>query len=210
MGKLIKRTFFDRPVLTVAPELLGCWLCRRLPDGQILRGRIVEVEAYLGRIDAASHSFRGPTNRNRVMFGPAGYSYVYFTYGMHHCVNVVTEPEGTPTAILIRGLDNIDNANGPGRICKVMEMTREQSGIDLTTKDGGLWIEHGTLMEHEIIMVSPRIGISVAVDHLWRFFVKGSPGVTKNPLNKSAVPLMANEDIRKATAAADQIRKKQH
>ena len=208
MGKLIKKDFYDRPVLVVAPELLGCWLCRRLPDGQILRGRIVEVEAYLGQIDPAAHSFRGPTNRNRVMFGPPGFSYVYFTYGMHHCVNVVTEPEGKPTAILIRGLDNIDHANGPGRICKVMELTREQSGIDLTNKDGGLWIEHGTPSENEIIMISPRIGISVAVDHLWRFFVKGSPGVTKSPMNKSAVPLIANDDTRVKTAAASHTRKK--
>jgi DNA-3-methyladenine glycosylase len=194
MGRLIKKSFYDRPVLTIAPELLGCWLCRRLPDGQVLRGRIVEVEAYLGRIDPASHSFRGPTNRNRVMFGPPGHSYVYFTYGMHHCVNVVTEAPGTPTAILIRGLDNIENGNGPGRICKLMELTREQSGIDLTTKDGGLWIEHGTLNEHEIVMISPRIGISVAVDKPWRYFVKGSPGVTKNPLNKSAIPFTENDE----------------
>jgi len=167
---------------------MGCWLCRRLPNGEVRRGRIVEVEAYMVG-DPASHAFRGPTKRNRVMFGPAGVSYIYFTYGMHYCFNIVTEVDGTPTAILIRGLDNIENANGPGRICKALELTTEQSGIDITTRDSGLWVEHGIPNEDETIMVSPRIGISVAREHFWRFFINGSPGVTKNAMNKLARPL---------------------
>src|SRR5689334_4323988 len=122
MGILLKRSFYNRPTLVVARDLLGCHISRRLPNGEIRRGRIVEVEAYLVG-DPAAHSFRGPTKRNLVMFGPPGFSYVYFTYGMHHCLNFVTEAKGTGTAVLIRGLDQIEHANGPGRICRELELT---------------------------------------------------------------------------------------
>ncbi len=168
------RRFFARPTLDLAHALLGTWLCREI-DGQVLRGRIVEVEAYTD--DAASHCRqRRRTPRNAVMFGHAGHAYVYFTYGMHHCVNVVAERHGEPGAVLIRGLDHLPGANGPGRLCRVLAIDRALDGVDLTAGER-LWIERGR--HREPIVQTTRIGIRSAAELPWRFYLAGSPGVSR-------------------------------
>jgi DNA-3-methyladenine glycosylase len=170
------RRFYTRPALALAPALLGAHLYHRRGDA-VLRGRIVEVEAYTD--DAASHAReRRRTPRNSVMFGPAGHAYVYFTYGMHFCVNVVAERDGIPGAVLIRGLDGLAGANGPGRLCKALGLDRRHDGLDLTTGDV-LWLERGTRRGSERIVVATRIGIQVATELPWRFYLAGSPGVSR-------------------------------
>jgi DNA-3-methyladenine glycosylase len=172
----LPRRFYARPTLVVARALLGCQLCHRVGD-TVQRGRIVEVEAYTD--DAASHSRgRRPTPRNAVMFGAAGHAYVYFTYGMHFCFNIVAETHGTPGAVLIRGLDGLAGANGPARLCRVLGLGREHNRLDLT--DGSvLWVERGRLRRAERVVQTTRIGIRSAVDLPWRFYVAGSPGVSR-------------------------------
>jgi DNA-3-methyladenine glycosylase len=170
------RRFFTRPAVALAPALLGTYLCHRHGD-RILRGRIVEVEAYTD--DAASHSRgRRRTPRNAVMFGPAGYSYVYFTYGMHYCFNVVGERDGVPGAVLVRGLEGIPGANGPARLCKALGLDRRHNHLDLTIGDS-VWLERGRRGAAERVIQTTRIGIHVAVDLPWRFYLAGSPGVSK-------------------------------
>jgi DNA-3-methyladenine glycosylase len=167
------RSFFARPTLEVARALLGCRLHRRI-DGQVLHGRIVEVEAYT--TDAASHARDARrTPRNTVMFGPPGHAYVYFTYGMHFCFNVVTETEGVPGAVLLRGLDEIAGAHGPARLCRVLGIDLRHNGIDLTASDE-LCITAGCGGE---VVTSTRIGIRVATDLPWRLHLAGSPGVSR-------------------------------
>ena len=150
----LPRRFFARPALVVARALLGCHLWHRSGD-QIVCGRIVEVEAYTD--DDASHSRRGrPTPRNTVMFGPAGHAYVYFTYGMHFCFNVVAENDGVPGAVLIRGLDGIAAAHGPGRLCRALGLDRRHNGLDLTL-GSPLWIERTAPMAE---LISPIPGMN--------------------------------------------------
>ncbi len=123
------REFFERPTLLVAKELLGKYLVFKGKSG-----RITEVEAYIGEDDPACHAAKGVTPRNKVMFGPAGYSYVYFIYGMYHCLNFVTEKEGFPAAVLIRAvkIEDVDSPiDGPGKLCKIFGIGREHSGVDL-------------------------------------------------------------------------------
>lgn len=168
------RRFYARPTLDLARTLLGTWLCREIA-GEVVRGRIVEVEAYTD--DAASHCReQRRTPRNAVMFGAAGHAYVYFTYGMHHCVNVVAERDGVPGAVLIRGLDGIPGANGPGRLCRALAIDRALDGVDLTIGDR-LWIEAGR--HRERIIQTTRIGIRRAADLPWRLYLAGSPGVSR-------------------------------
>jgi DNA-3-methyladenine glycosylase len=175
-AKPLPRRFFARPTLEVARAILGCVVCRRI-DGQVLRGRIVEAEAYTD--DDASHARGGRrTARNAPMFGPPGHAYVYFTYGMHHCLNVVTEADGVPGAVLIRGLDGIAGAHGPARLCRLLRIDGRENGLDLTAGEA-LWIEPGRRKRGEPIVASPRIGIRVATDLPWRFYVAGSPGVSR-------------------------------
>ena len=171
----LPRAFFARPTLRVARALLGCVLCHRVGE-RVLRGRIVEVEAYTD--DPASHAHARQTPRNAVMFGPAGHAYVYFTYGMHFCFNVVTEPAGTPGAVLIRGLEGLDHANGPARLCRAMHIGRVHNGLDLTSGDL-LWVEGGRRRRGERTVRSTRIGIREAQHLPWRFYLLGSPGVSK-------------------------------
>jgi DNA-3-methyladenine glycosylase len=176
MPAALPRSFFARPTLVVARALLGCRLCRRIGDG-VRSGRIVEVEAYTD--DAASHSRnRRPTPRNAPMFGLAGHAYVYFTYGMHFCFNIVTEIDGVPGAVLIRGLDGIDAANGPARLCRALAIGRGQNGIDLT-ESRHLWLERGRLAPRSRVIQTTRVGIRVAMDLPWRFYVAGSAGVSR-------------------------------
>jgi DNA-3-methyladenine glycosylase len=166
----------------VAPDLLG----KILVVGPCC-GRITEVEAYGGSDDAASHAARGRTPRNAVMFGPGGVLYVYFTYGMHHCANIVTGPVGDAQAVLLRGLEPMDGieemrlrrskartdrdlSNGPGKLCAALDLDLRHNGLDLTKSDIGLY-DDGFAPTNST--VTPRIGISKAVDVPWRWLATG-------------------------------------
>ncbi|MGD9762730.1 MAG: DNA-3-methyladenine glycosylase [Candidatus Binatia bacterium] len=172
----LTRRFYCRPTLELAPALLGHWLCRDV-GGTVRRGRIVEVEAYTD--DPASHARgRRRTARNAVMFGPAGHLYVYFTYGMHYCANVVADREGEPGAVLIRGLDEITGANGPGRLCRALAIDRELDGLDLSTSPV-LWIARGRRRPGEFVVQTTRVGIRHAAELRWRFYLSDSRGVSR-------------------------------
>lgn len=176
--------FLRGSVAEVAPRLLGCILEREL-GGHILRGRITEVEAY-DQTDAASHSYRGKTERTAVMFGPPGYLYVYFTYGMHYCCNVVVGEPGYGAAVLIRGvtplageeimLDNrrgrggVELTNGPAKVCQAFGIDKRLNGHDLRAPPLRLIL--GEPVPKSQITITPRIGISQAKDELWRFMIK--------------------------------------
>src|ERR1700722_12034729 len=131
MAERLSRDFFSRPTLTVAQELLG-----KIMVFKGTAGLITETEAYIGQDDPACHAARGKTPRNAIMFGPAGFSYVYFIYGMYYCLNFVTEDEEVPAAVLIRGLMLIEpsplHLNGPGKICRHLSITRDHNAIDVT------------------------------------------------------------------------------
>lgn len=172
----LTRDFFARPTVAVAPDLLGVQLTRTLPEGEILRAEIVEVEAYT-EDDPACHAFRGVTDRCRVMFGPPGFAYVYFIYGMYYCLNVVTESKGTPGAVLIRAL-GIPGGDGPGKLCRLWNIDRTQNGVDLLDPASPLYLEAGTKYGAKQISVTERIGINVAVERPWRFFVTDHPHVS--------------------------------
>jgi DNA-3-methyladenine glycosylase len=182
------RRFFSRPTLDLARALLGQTLCRRAGDA-ILRGRIVEVEAYTD--DPASHARGGRrTPRNAVMFGPAGHAYVYFTYGMHFCFNIVAAREGVPGAVLVRGLEGPAAANGPARLCRALQLDRAQDGVDLTL-GAAVWVERGGRRRNEIIVQTTRIGIRAATELPWRFYLAGSPGVSRRDRAAEAAQLAA-------------------
>jgi DNA-3-methyladenine glycosylase len=189
-AKKLARSFYERPTLKIGPDLIGKYIVFRSPDGK-LSARIVEVEAYVGQEDPACHAARGQTPRNRVMFGPGGFSYIYFIYGMYNCLNFVTELEGKPAALLLRaaepsqGLDmmrqnsprkkDIDLLSGPGKFCRSFGLTRKQNGLDLT--GNVLWIED----RHETpanVVRTKRIGINVGVDLPWRFYDADSKAVS--------------------------------
>lgn len=174
--KTYHQEFFARPTLEVAPELLGAFLCKREEKGVIKHARIVEVEAYTAD-DPACHAFKGLTERCRVMFGPAGRTYVYFIYGMYNCLNVVTEGDGIPGAVLIRALE-FQDANGPGKLCRAFNIDRSYNDLDLSDTSGPLWLAQSKLLAANEIGCSPRIGISQAQDRLWRFFVKDHPNLS--------------------------------
>ncbi len=172
------------PVLEVAPRLLGAVV----RHGEV-EVRITEVEAYDGPDDPGSHAYRGRTDRNAVMFGPPGRLYVYFTYGMHHCCNVVLGPTGTPSAVLLRagevvaGLDlarqrrgssDRDLARGPARLCQALAITREQEGVDLVT--GPVTLTPGEPVTGHA--TGPRVGLRRAADRPWRFWIPGEPTVS--------------------------------
>ncbi|HEV3461081.1 MAG TPA: DNA-3-methyladenine glycosylase [Candidatus Dormibacteraeota bacterium] len=185
------RRFFARDPVVLARDLLGRVLFYRTPEG-LLAGRIVETEAYTGDADAASHAFRGRTPRNAVMFGPAGYAYVYFTYGMHYCLNVTAEPPGTAGAVLLRALEPLAGVeimrtrgdrgpearllSGPGKIGRAFGLTLEDNGRDFTR--GPLGIAAGSPVPDREVARSRRIGISRAIDLPYRFAVAGSGSVS--------------------------------
>lgn len=168
--------FYRRSTPLVAKALLGSYLCRRLPTGEVLRCKIVETEAYRDD-EPACHAARGPTPRCAVMFGPPGISYVYFIYGNYHCLNVVTEPEGRGCAVLIRAVEG-DDTDGPGKLCRQLGITREHNGIDLTSAESELWISPGEAPKRSAIGTSSRIGISSAQHLLWRYFIMDHPNVS--------------------------------
>ena len=180
------------PVLEVAPRLVGAVLRHESTDG-VVAVRLTEVEAYAGEADPGSHAHRGPTARNQVMFGPPGHAYVYFTYGMHHCMNVVCGTEGHASAVLLRagevveGVElarvrrgsarNLDLARGPARLCSVLGVDLAHNGLDL--RDSPL-----TLRLREVphdkgdISTGPRVGLRSAADRPWRFWLNGDSTVS--------------------------------
>ncbi len=188
--KKLPLSFYRRPAPEVAPELLGKVLTRRSDEG-IASGRIVEVEAYGGCDDAASHAYTGIRPRNEVMFGPAGRVYVYFIYGMYHCVNAVTGQNGEGEACLIRALEparGIDLmirrrglnemrklTNGPGKICTALHIDRSLNGRLLTSSE--IFISDDGYVPRRIER-SQRIGIGKAKEKLWRFYIEDNPYVS--------------------------------
>jgi DNA-3-methyladenine glycosylase len=201
-SKIITSDWLSRSALTVAPDLVGCTLVRWLPDGSQLRGMIVETEAY-EEGDPACHAYRNRTDRNAVMFGKAGYIYVYLIYGIYHCVNIVTDRDHFASAVLIRALqmetlppelintqekpDRI--AAGPGKLCRVMAIDRSLSNTKLGSpaeQGQTLWLEHrhptwqkkletGTLN----LIQTTRIGLTQGIDLPWRWYLQGSPAISK-------------------------------
>lgn len=174
MGKVLPREFYERATLRVAHDLLGKILCRRLVNGKILRGRIVEVEAYLGVKDAAAHTFGGRrTERVRSMYLSGGHAYVYFIYGMYHCLNFVTRTADHPEAVLIRAIEPLHPAaepatrakiptNGPGKLCRHYQINKEQDGARLWTKRSSLWVEDAPRVPARERVTAARIGVDYA------------------------------------------------
>ncbi|MBK4737129.1 DNA-3-methyladenine glycosylase [Noviherbaspirillum pedocola] len=179
----LPRAFYDRDTATVARELLGCLLVHRV-DGEERIGRIVETEAYVGAHDLASHSSKGITKRTRVMFGPPGHAYVYLIYGMHHCLNVVTEGEGQGAAVLLRALEPVRNlpgkTSGPGLLCRAMGIDLRYNGCDLQSDE--LHICAGSEQEVPSVVERARIGVDYA--GAWalqplRFYIAGNAHVSR-------------------------------
>ncbi len=183
MKKLLRK-FYLRSTLIVAQDLLGKVLVRRY-RGRLIKGRITETEAYIGKNDPACHACHGLTERNKPMFGEAGHAYIYFTYGMHYCFNIVTEKKGFPAAVLIRsvkpllGIDIIkkrrgkvkeeDLTNGPAKLCQAFILDKKLNNTDLLGKE--LWVEDGIKIKKKVIRKSPRVGIKVGLDKKWRFYL---------------------------------------
>jgi DNA-3-methyladenine glycosylase len=188
----LKREFYGRDTLEVAESLIGKVLVRKY-EGNIIKSRIIEAEAYIGAIDKASHCYRGQTERNKVMFGLPGHTYVYLIYGMYYCLNVVTENVGSGSGILLRSVEPLENAelmslnrynksvkditrqqlrnlsNGPGKICMALKITRNENGIDLTKNE--IYIEDDGFLSYKVER-SKRINIDYAEEakeFLWRF-----------------------------------------
>ncbi len=190
----LPREFFMQDAGVLAEQLLGSYFIRNLPDGSRLMGRIVETEAYLATDDPASHSYRGKTARNAAMFAAAGHLYVYFTYGMHFCCNVVSGREGQGEAVLLRALEPLEDipimafnrygkeniseqelknlCRGPARLCQAFAIAREENGADLFA--GKFCIKGKDSAEEVQVARSPRIGIREGRSHLLRFFIEDS------------------------------------
>jgi DNA-3-methyladenine glycosylase len=185
---IFPRAFYNRPTLTVARDLIGTQLVRIL-DRVKLVGLITETEAYISETDLACHAKAGRTPRTGVMYGEPGHAYVYFTYGNHWMLNVVTEREGFPAAVLIRAIQPIEGVEimsgrrngrdtfGPGKLCQAMGITKSENGVDLTETTGGLWIEAGTKVPNSLVTKGPRVGLNNTpepwLSKPWRFLVKG-------------------------------------
>lgn len=180
----LKRSFFERSTLKVAPELLGKKIIFRKSKSKFFSGIIVEVEAYT-KDDPACHAARGMTPRNAVMFGPAGYSYIYFIYGMYYCLNFVTEKKNIPGAVLIRALEvpNEDPkiANGPGKLCQYLTLNKKHNMLDCTLEDSPLIISEDLKYKNgkTSIIQTTRIGISKGATHPWRWYINESLCVSK-------------------------------
>ena len=195
----INSSFFLNDVHVCARSLLGSILVRQLPSGNQLKGRVVEVEVYTQENDPAAHSYKGKNKRNTVMFGPPGRLYVYFTYGMHFCCNIVCGPEGRGDAILIRAVEPLEGiedmiihrygssvhdkkkianiANGPAKLCKAFSITADNNGTDLMGDD--IWLEAGQNFSADRISSTVRVGISKGKEHPWRYYIKDCLGVSK-------------------------------
>jgi DNA-3-methyladenine glycosylase len=196
--EILPRKFYTREVKVVAKDLLGKILVKK--DGNsILAGKIVEVEAYDGKIDRAAHTFIGKTKRNQIMFNEGGYFYVYFTYGTHYCCNVVTGKKDHGTAVLIRAIEPIKGVkkmienrygrdllnekerfnltSGPGKVCRAMGINKSHYGADLT--DGTIFILDSQKVQNNMIVVTKRVGIKKSIELPWRFYIKDNPYVSK-------------------------------
>ncbi len=198
----IPRDFFARPAVDVAPELLGAVIEHQAPEGLVAL-RLTEVEAYAGQADPASHAYRGKTRRNAVMFGPPGHAYVYFTYGMHFCVNLVCLGEGRPDAVLLRAGEVIegealararratsrraaDLASGPARLCQALGIDSSFNGADVCTAGSPLRVRAdgprpgttGRSADKAKIATGPRVGVTAAAEVPWRFWIEGAPSVS--------------------------------
>jgi DNA-3-methyladenine glycosylase len=189
----LSRAFYEQPTVEVARQLLGKYLVR-IDAAGIRAGMILESEAYIGPDDKASHASRGRTPRTNVMFGPAGFAYIYLIYGMHHCLNIVTEQRDYPAAVLIRAVEPSEGmalmrkerpvadirrlTNGPGKLCQAFGIDRRLNGLDICGE--ALFIEdRGTSLVD--IVVTTRVGVDYAgawKDKPWRFYVAGHPGVS--------------------------------
>jgi DNA-3-methyladenine glycosylase len=198
---LVPREFFGRPAVEVAPDLLGCVLEHQTADG-LVAVALTEVEAYAGEADPASHAYRGRTRRNAVMYGPPGHAYVYFTYGMHFCVNVVCLPEGTASAVLLRAgrvvageglaqhrrpgdVPARDLARGPARLCQALGIDRALNGADLCDPASPLRLRKSAVarsaeetLTHTGIHTGPRVGVREGADVPLRFWLDGEPTVS--------------------------------
>ncbi len=182
MNKL-PRPFYDRDTVVVAQELLGKWLVHDVAGVPHI-GKIVEVEAYLGAHDLAAHSAKGLTERTKTMFGPPGHAYVYLIYGVHHCMNVVTEREGHAAAVLLRAVAPVKNlagrTQGPGLLCRAMNIDRRLNGHDLLS--GNFFIAEPEAAEIFSIVKRPRIGVDYAkhwAKRRLRFYIKGDQFVSR-------------------------------
>lgn len=183
-------SFLTGAASDVAPRLLGCILERHI-DGRVLRGKIVETEAY-DQTDVASHSYNGETPRTKVMFGSPGYLYVYFTYGMHYCCNVVVGRKGEGAAVLIRAIEPLEGigymedrrqksgvllTNGPAKLCQAMAIGQEDNGTNL--HNGSIRLISQPAVSPDCVTVTTRVGIKQGVDIPWRFYITGNPYVSK-------------------------------
>lgn len=173
---MLRRRFYNQNTLRAAQDLLGCFLVRK-KKGKTIRAMITDVEAYVGEDDLASHASRGRTPRTEMMYGEAGHAYVYLVYGMHNVMNVVTEKKNFPAAVMLRGvkIEGVDHAktDGPGKLCKVLEIDRRLNGHDLTLGEK-LWIEKGEKIPKNRIKAGKRIGVDYArhcKHYLWRFYL---------------------------------------
>jgi DNA-3-methyladenine glycosylase len=173
---ILKRAFYARPTIEVARDLVG----KILTHGE-RAGRIVETEAYLGAGDAAAHASAGLTPRTRVIFGPPGHAYVYLSYGIHHCLNIVAEPEGTAGCVLIRAIEPVRgiarSCDGPGKLTRALGITLQHYGADLT--HGPLTIGEPVSVERFTVQVTPRIGISKSIELPLRFSMAGNRFVSR-------------------------------
>ncbi len=196
----LPRAFYNRPTLEVARDLIGKTLLRRTVEG-LAGGVIVETEAYVAAVDPAAHAYRGKTPRNASMFAAPGTAYVYRSYGIHYCLNVVTESEGVAAAVLLRairptvglelmrrrrgpGISDRDLARGPGRLCQALALTTSEDGADLLGDE--LWLTETPGVEPLTIAATPRIGITQAADWLWRFVVVGERHVSAHGVRSVA------------------------
>ncbi len=192
--ELLPRDFYSRDTVTVARALLGKVVVRWTDHGDIA-AKIVEVEAYKGSDDPASHAYNGKTSRNRLMFGEAGFTYIYFIYGNHYCLNVTTETKGSPGAVLIRAVEVIrgheiasryrhvkaskDLTNGPGKLTQALNITQAQNGRDLTRLQE-LYIGDPEIMERFNTVVARRVGIKAGREKPWRFYIEDNEFVSRS------------------------------
>lgn len=201
MSYVLNKSFYSKDLHSLAKSLLGKLLVRTLEGGRRISGHIVEVEAYSQNGDPASHSYNGKTDRNAMMFGPAGTLYVYFIYGMYYCCNVVSGSSGTANAILIRalqayeGLDimqmnrhgkirnkqmkRIDLCNGPGKLAQALNITNNENGLDLCNSN--VQIHNSNVLNDFSLGQSTRIGISKGGKLMWRYYIRDNVWVSKNP-----------------------------
>jgi DNA-3-methyladenine glycosylase len=201
MPRRLTRPFFRRPTLAVARDVLGARLVRVEPSGRRLSGLIIEAEAYIGPDDLGCHARAGRTARNASMWGPAGHAYVYFTYGMHWCLNLVTEADGFPAAVLLRALLPLegislmrrrrgpagerDLTGGPARLCQALGVDRRLDGHDLCMPRAALFLESGALIPDKDVTTCPRVGLDGVPEPWrslpWRFLVRPSALTSLHP-----------------------------